>query len=50
MNRVRIDAHRAPDQPPVEEPAPEPSELPHPHHPPVQLPRNDEPVPDRNPS
>jgi len=43
-------AHRAPDPAPVDDPMPEPFETPHPHHPPVHLPHDEEPVPDHNPS
>ena len=42
-------AHRAPDPAPAEEPSQEPFDNPHPHHPPVQLPHDDEPVPDPKP-
>ena len=45
-----IHAHRAPDPAPVDDPMPEPFETPHPHHQPVHLPRDEEPVPDPNPS
>ena len=44
-----IHAHRAPDPAPPEDPLPDPNELPHPHHPPVQLPENEDPIPDHNP-
>jgi hypothetical protein len=45
-----IEAHRAPDPVPIEEPVPETFENPHPHHPPVHTPQTEEPVPDPNPS
>jgi hypothetical protein len=45
----RIDAHRAPDPAPIEEPSPEPFPNPHPHHPPIPAPQQD-PVPDHKPS
>lgn len=47
-----IEAHRAPDPAPIEEPAPEPFDTPHPHHQPghPHLPQNDDPVPDSKPS
>jgi hypothetical protein len=45
-----IEAHRAPDPAPVEEdPSPEPFDNPHPHHPPVHTPQDEDPVPDHNP-
>jgi hypothetical protein len=47
---IPVEAHRAPDPVPVEEPSPEPFDNPHPHHPPVQTPQNDDEVPDHNPS
>jgi len=40
---IKIDAHRAPDPAPVDEPVPEPPHQPHP------VPQDD-PVPDHNPS
>lgn len=43
-------AHRAPDPAPAEDPMPEPFDTPHPHHQPVHLPQDDEPVPDPRPS
>lgn len=49
MQRARIDAHRAPDPAPIEEPSPEQLPLPHPHHPPIPAPQQD-PVPDHKPS
>jgi hypothetical protein len=48
-----VEAHRAPDPRPVDDPVPEPFETPHPHHPPVHTPQTDDeepPVPDPNPS
>jgi hypothetical protein len=45
----RIECHRAPDPAPADQPSPEPFDNPHPHHPPVQMPQNDDPVPDHNP-
>ena len=45
-----IHAHRAPDPAPIEEPMPEPFDTPHPHHQPVHLPHDEEPVPDPKPS
>ncbi|MES2151791.1 MAG: hypothetical protein V4508_18585 [Pseudomonadota bacterium] len=45
-----IEAHRAPDPAPVEEPDPEQLPSPHPHHPPVHTPQGEEPVPDPHPS
>lgn len=51
MKPAPIDAHRAPDPVPAEEPSPEPFDNPHPHHPPVKVPQHDEePVPDPRPS
>jgi hypothetical protein len=47
---VPVEAHRAPDPVPIEEPVPEPYDTPHPRHPPVQTPQNDDEVPDHNPS
>ncbi|MCC6069508.1 hypothetical protein ACFSQU_09590 [Massilia sp. GCM10020059] len=50
MNLAAIEAHRAPEPPgPIDEPTPEPFDNPHPHHPPVQTPQNEDPVPDHNP-
>jgi hypothetical protein len=46
---VPVRAHRAPDPAPPEDPLPDPNESPHPHHPPVQVPENEDPVPDHNP-
>jgi hypothetical protein len=46
---ARIDAHRAPDPVPDEEPMPDPFEDIPPHHP-VHTPMNDDPLPDHNPS
>lgn len=46
-------AHRAPDPAPIEEPAPDPFDTPHPHHQPghPHLPQGEEePVPDPKPS
>ena len=45
-----IEAHRAPDPAPIDEPAPEPFENTDPHQPPIRTPLNDEPVHDPNPS
>ena len=45
-----IEAHRAPDPVPIEEPVPETFENPHPPPPPVHTPQTEEPVPDPNPS
>ncbi len=50
MQNLYIEAHRAPDPAPIEDPSPEPFPSPHPHHPPVPLPQQDDPVPDHNPS
>lgn len=50
MMQVPIEAHRAPDPVPAEEPSPEPFDNPHPHHPPVRLPEDEDPVPDHNPT
>jgi len=50
MNQIAIEAHRAPDPTPADEPLPDPADSPHPHHPPVHLPQNDDPVPDPHPS
>ena len=53
MKPVPFEAHRAPDPVvPTEEPPPENEtfDSPHPRHPPVQTPQNDENVPDKNPS
>jgi hypothetical protein len=47
---VPVEAHRAPDPVPIEEPVPEPFDIPHPNHPPVQTPQQDDGVPDHNPS
>ena len=48
---VPVQAHRAPDPVPIEEPAPEPFEAPHPHHQPGHhTPANEDPVPDPKPS
>ncbi|MFL6672183.1 MAG: hypothetical protein ACJ8LG_02690 [Massilia sp.] len=51
MKPTPIEAHRAPDPVPVEDPTPEPFDNPHPHHPPVHVPQgDDEPqFPDPNP-
>lgn len=51
MNFIRLDmlrAHRAPDPAPIDEPMPDPQDLP--HHAPAHPPRDDEPVPDPNPT
>jgi hypothetical protein len=45
-----IEAHRAPDPAPIEEPPKEPFESPDPHQPPIRTPMNDEPDVDPNPS
>lgn len=48
-----LTAHRAPDPAPIEEPASEPFDTPHPHHQPghTHTPQGDEePVPDHKPS
>jgi hypothetical protein len=45
-----IDAHRAPDPAPIEEPPKDPFETPDPHQPPIRTPMNDEPDTDPNPS
>ena len=50
MNPAPYEFHRAPDPAPIEEPIQEPFDSPHPHHPPVKLPDDDDPVPDHNPS
>lgn len=50
MNQPAIEAHRAPDPVPVDEPIPEPFDNPHPHHPPVKTPSRDDQVPDPKPS
>ena len=50
MQEIAIEAHRAPDPAPADVPMPDPVDAPHPHHPPVQLPQNDDPVPDHKPS
>ncbi|WP_166871118.1 hypothetical protein [Massilia mucilaginosa] len=50
MNPAAIEAHRAPDPVPVDEPSPEPFDNPHPHHPPTRHPQDDDPVPDPKPS
>lgn len=51
MIQPAIEAHRAPDPSPADAPLQDPADNPHPHHPPVQLPQNDDdPVPDRHPS
>lgn len=50
---VPVKAHRAPDPVPIEEPATEPFDSPHPHHQPghIHTPQGDEePVPDPKPS
>jgi len=51
--RFPVQAHRAPDPAPIEEPAPDPFDTPHPHHQPghPHLPQGEEePVPDPKPS
>jgi len=48
--RAPLHAHRAPDPAPAEDPMPEPFDTPHPHHQPVHLPGDEEPVPDPKPS
>lgn len=45
-----IEAHRAPDPAPLEEPPADPFEGADPHQPPIRTPLNDEPVTDPNPS
>lgn len=51
MFAIAIEAHRAPDPAPVEEPAEDPFEPADPHQPPIRTPMNDEPpVTDPNPS
>jgi hypothetical protein len=45
-----LEAHRAPDPAPIEEPPKEPFETPDPHQPPIRTPMNDEPPTDPNPS
>jgi hypothetical protein len=50
MTRIPIDAHRAPDPAPADEPPADPFEPADPHQPPIRTPMNDEPVPDPNPS
>jgi hypothetical protein len=47
---VPIEAHRAPDPAPLEEPPTDPFEGTDPHQPPIRTPLNDEPVTDPNPS
>lgn len=49
MTPAPIQLHRAPDPQPADNPSPEPFDNPHPHHPPVQMPGNDDPVPDPKP-
>jgi len=50
MTRTPIEAHRAPDPAPTEEPPTDPFEPADPHQPPIRTPMNDEPLPDPNPS
>lgn len=51
MYAIAIEAHRAPDPVPVEEPAEDPFEPADPHQPAIRTPMNDEPpVTDPNPS
>jgi hypothetical protein len=50
MIPASIDAHRAPDPAPIEEPPQDPFETPDPHQPPIRTPMNDEPDTDPNPS
>ena len=50
MTHLPYEFHRAPDPAPIEDPLPEPFDNPHPHHPPVNRPNDDEPVPDHKPS
>lgn len=51
MKPAVIKAHRAPDPEPIDEPSPDTFDNPHPHHPPVQVPGDDEQMPpDPNPS
>lgn len=45
-----LEAHRAPDPAPIEEPPKDPFETPDPHQPPIRTPMNDEPPTDPNPS
>ena len=49
MNAMPIELHRAPDPVPVDDPTQAPFDNPHPHHPPVHMPRDDDPVPDPKP-
>ncbi len=47
---AQYDFHRAPDPVPVDDPAQDPFDNPHPGHPPVHLPnQDDDPVPDHKP-
>lgn len=50
MIAAPIQAHRAPDPVPSEEPPPDPFEGSDPHQPPIRTPLNDEPPIDPNPS
>lgn len=50
MIQATIQAHRAPDPSPTDEPPSDPFEGSEPHHPPIRTPLNDEPVTDPNPS
>jgi hypothetical protein len=50
MIPASIEAHRAPDPAPTEEPLKEPFDTTDPHEPPIRTPMNDEPDTDRNPS
>jgi hypothetical protein len=53
MKPVPIEAHRAPDPEPIEEPSPDTFDNPHPHHNPVRTPAeegDEEMPPDPNPS
>jgi hypothetical protein len=50
MMPASIEAHRAPDPAPIEEPPKEPFDSPDPHQPPIRTPTNDEPDTDPNPS
>lgn len=45
-----LEAHRAPDPAPLEEPPADPFEGTDPHQPPIRTPLNDEPPTDPNPS
>jgi hypothetical protein len=50
MPFLPIEAHRAPDPAPLDEPPADPFEGTDPHQPPIRTPLNDEPITDPNPS